>query len=134
MAHPFSAANFKPATASWPVFGVWSVERGPATLDTSEICSPEATVVKSFVTLQSPAFCAHGEVRKLVCVVFARLCTIYLDAAQRRLCTSAGGHTELHPAQVAQVCSSATQRRRYLVSHRLDYVVVLTAEKSVELR
>ena len=85
------------------------------------------------MTLQSPAFCAHGEVRKLVCVVFASL-ALYLDAAQRRLCTSAGGHTELHPAQVAQVCSSATQRRRYLVSHRLDCVVVLTAEKSVELR
>ena len=29
----------------------------------------------------------------------------YLDAAQRRLCTSAGGHAEIQPAQVARICS-----------------------------
>ena len=85
------------------------------------------------MTGQSPAFCPHGEVRKLV-ALFSLVSALCLDAAQRRLCTSAGGHAELHPAQVAQVCSSATQRRRYLVAHRLDCVVVLTAEKSVELR
>ena len=85
------------------------------------------------MTGQSPAFCPHGEVRKLVCMVFAGS-ALYLDAAQRRLRTSSGGNAELQPAHVAQLCSSATRRRRYLVSHRLDCVVVLTAEKSVELR
>ena len=88
------------------------------------------------MTLQSPAFFLF--VRTARCAnsfaLFSLVSALYLDAAQRRLCTSAGGHAELHPAQVAQVCSSATQRRRYLVSHRLDCVVVLTAEKSVELR
>ena len=48
MALLFSAANFVVVTASWPVFGVWSVERGPATMDTSEICSPEALVGTSY--------------------------------------------------------------------------------------
>ena len=48
MALLFSAANFVVVTASWPVFGAWSVERGPATMDTSEICSPEALVGTSY--------------------------------------------------------------------------------------
>ena len=48
MALLFSAANFVVVTASWPVFGVWSVEKGPATMDTSEICSPEALVGRSY--------------------------------------------------------------------------------------
>ena len=34
--------------ASFAVIEVTSVERGPATPDTSEICSPEAAVVKSY--------------------------------------------------------------------------------------
>ena len=85
------------------------------------------------MTGQSPAFCPHGEVRKLVCLVFAGS-ALYLDAAQRRLRTSSGGNAELQPAHVAQVCSSATRRRRYLVSHRLECLAVLSAEKTVELR
>ena len=112
------------------------MDNGPATLDASEVCSPEATVVKSYEPAKSGILSAHGEVRKPVCLVFAglSLCTIrYLDAAKRRLLMSAGGHAELQPAQVAQICSSATQRRPYLVSDRLDCVVVLTAQKSVDL-
>ena len=85
------------------------------------------------MTGQSPAFCAQGEVRELVCMVFAGS-ALYLDAAERRLRTSSGGNAERQPAQAAQVRSCATRRRRYLVSHRLDCVVVLTAQKSVELR
>ena len=64
----FSAANLKPSTASWPVFGVWSVEKGPATLDTSEICSPEATVVKSYDPAKSGILCARrGTQTRLPC-------------------------------------------------------------------
>ena len=63
MALLFSAANFVVVTASWPVFGVWSVEKGPATMDTSEICSPEATVVK-----KSDILCARrGAQTRLRC-------------------------------------------------------------------
>ena len=85
------------------------------------------------MTGQSPAFCAQGEVRELVCMVFAGS-ALYLDAAERRLRTSSGGNAERQPTQAAQVRSCATRHRRYLVSHRLDCVVVLSAEKSVELR
>ena len=133
MGQHFSAANFEPATASWPVFGVWSVERGPATLDTSEICSPEATVVKSYHPFKVRHF-----VRTARCANsfawFSLAAALYLDAAQRRLRTSSGGNAELQPAQAAQVCSCATRRRRYLVSHRLECLAVLSAEKTVELR
>ena len=86
------------------------------------------------MTGQSPAFCAQGEVRELVCMVFAGS-ALYLDAARASAVrTSSGGNAELQPAQAAQVCSCATRRRHYLVSHRLECVVVLSAEKSVELR
>ena len=91
MAHPFSAANSKPATASWPVFGVWSVEKGPATLDTSEICSPEATVVKSYDPAKSGILCARRGLHGFAW--FFAGSSLYLDAAQRRLLTSAGGHS-----------------------------------------
>ena len=60
----------KASTASWPVFGVWSVKMAPARPDISEICSPEAKSYHQWskvITLQSPAFFPHGEVRKLVC-------------------------------------------------------------------
>ena len=35
------------------------MEKGPATLDTSEICSPEATVVKSYDPAKSGILCAR---------------------------------------------------------------------------
>ena len=68
MAHLFSAANFWVVTASWPVFGVWSVKKGPATLDTSEICSPEAAVVKSYEPAKSGILSARrGAQTRLPC-------------------------------------------------------------------
>ena len=48
MCHDFSAANLAIIIASWPLIEAWSVERGPATMDTSEICSPEALVGRSY--------------------------------------------------------------------------------------
>ena len=48
MCHRFSAANLAIIMASWPLIEAWSVERGPATMDTSEICSPEALVGRSY--------------------------------------------------------------------------------------
>ena len=48
MCHRFSAANLAIIIASWPLIEAWSVERGPATMDTSEICSPEALVGTSY--------------------------------------------------------------------------------------
>ena len=66
--------------------------------------------------------------------MFSLVSALYLDAAQRRRRTSSAGHPELPPAKVAQVRSGAMQRRRCLASRRLDCVVVLTAEKNVELR
>ena len=48
MCHRFSAANLAIIIASWPLIEAWSVERGPATMDTSEICSPEALVGRSY--------------------------------------------------------------------------------------
>ena len=56
------------------------------------------------MTGQSPAFCAQGEVRELVCMVFAGS-ALYLDAAERRLRMSSGGNAERQPAQAAQVRS-----------------------------
>ena len=44
------------------------MEKGPATLDTSEICSPEATVVKSYDPAKSGILCARrGTQTRLPC-------------------------------------------------------------------
>ena len=48
MGRRFSAAILAIVMPSWPLFEAWSVERGPATMDTSEICSPEALVGTSY--------------------------------------------------------------------------------------
>ena len=48
MGRRFSAAILAIVMPSWPRFEAWSVERGPATMDTSEICSPEALVGTSY--------------------------------------------------------------------------------------
>ena len=97
-----------------------------------EVRSPEAAMVESYDASKSGILCARRGTQTR-CMVFAGS-ALYLDAAQRRLRMSSGGNAELQPAQAAQVCSCATRRRRYLVSHRLACVVVLSAEKSVELR
>ena len=48
MGRRFSAAILAIVMPTWPRFEAWSVERGPATMDTSEICSPEALVGRSY--------------------------------------------------------------------------------------
>ena len=90
-------------------------------------------MVESYDGSKSGILCARQSARTPL-HAFSLATALYLDAAERRLRTSSGGNAERQPAQAAQVRSCATRRRRYLVSHRLDCVVVLSAEKSVELR
>ena len=110
------------------------MEKGPATLDTSEICSPEATVVKSYDPAKSGILCARrGGQTRLPCF---RLSLHYiltpLGGASSRALVATPSFSRPKWLRYAPVC--ATQRRPYLVSDRLDCVVVLTTEKSVELR
>ena len=97
--------------ASWPLIEAWSVERGPATMDTSEICSPEALVGRGCDRPKFGILSAKTRWANPFALFFAAL-HLYLDAAERRLRTSSAGQPELPPAKVARVRSGATQRRR----------------------
>ena len=48
MFHAFQRLILAIIIASWPLIEAWSVERGPAPMDTSEICSLEALVGRSY--------------------------------------------------------------------------------------
>ena len=110
MFHHFSAANFAIVKASWPVFGVWSVKRGPARPDTSEICSPEATVVQSCGPPKSGILCArrgaqtrlHGFSLALHCILTP------LSGAAARALLATPSFSRLRWLRYAPVRRSAT--------------------------